>query len=547
MADSLTSTQMLVNILNIGMQSAEARARPENLKYVIYLRKSTDEVGRQVRSIEDQRAECLEFAKKQDLKVVSIIEERKSAKESGKRPEFSKMIKLLLQGTYDGVIAWHPDRLARNMKEAGEIIDLLDKKIILDLRFVSFSFTNDTAGKMVLGVTFVIAKQYSDNLSDGVKRGTYRSVNEGKVMGHIEHGYRKDERGYRVPDGENFYLIKNIFTQRLRGNTLDQIALSCNLTLKSAAAKSSRELPKFRKQEVAKILAKPVYAGVLKYGKNQNIINLTEIYDFTPMITPDEYLKLNKKNLDKGERRYYTNLTKVNRKADLLNGVVICSNCSMPMVAGITPRTFRSGVKNYYYFRCDQVGCRNKGKGTRAKVIINYACEYIKEVFAFSELNWKHYQSEAKKDYEEVRGKMLSDLSVLTQQKTSKLNQQNNIKQEIIRLSNVEGSDHLRKSYEEDFEKLRQELEDIESRIDLYKAKASQKLKILGQEEFLEQMKKLPEFIAQTDDMKVLDQALRKIFLNFTVNRKEVVKSTLNSPFNALLTFKIPTSAGGGT
>lgn len=397
MNQGITSTQMLVDILNMGMQSAEAKRRPENLNYVIYLRKSTDEAGKQVRSIEDQKAECLDFAKRNNLRVTSIIEERRSAKESGKRPEFTKMLKMLTQGTFDGVIAWHPDRLARNMKEAGEIIDLLDKRIIVDLKFASFSFINDTSGKMILGVSFVIAKQYSDNLSDGVKRGTYRSVNEGKVMGHVEHGYKKDERGYRVPDGENFNLIKKMFTQRLRGNTLEQIALSYNTTLGYAAAKSSRKLPLFRKQEVAKVLNRSVYAGVLKYGKNQNIVNLTELYDFEPMITPDEYLQINKKNLDKRMRNYCNKLTKSNRKADLLNGIVLCSLCDFPMVSGITPRKFKSGEKNYYYFRCDQIGCKNKGKSIRAITLIHYACDYIRSNFTFSVVNWKHYRSEAKK------------------------------------------------------------------------------------------------------------------------------------------------------
>jgi hypothetical protein len=37
---------------------------PENYKYVIYIRKSTDEDNKQVRSVDDQIAECKEHAEK---------------------------------------------------------------------------------------------------------------------------------------------------------------------------------------------------------------------------------------------------------------------------------------------------------------------------------------------------------------------------------------------------------------------------------------------------------------------------------------------------
>lgn len=142
---------------------------------------------------------------------------------------------------------------------------------------------------------------------------------------------------------------------------------------------------------------------------------------------------------------------------------------------------------------------------------------------------------------------MLSDLSTLTQQRTSKLSEQNNIKQEILRLSSLTGVEYLRESYEKDFERLRLELLELEGKIHLYKEKTAQKLKILDQDEFLEQMQKIPDFIRQTTDMKVLDQTLRKIFLNFYVNRKDITKTTLNPPFDVLFAKKVPTSASERT
>jgi len=96
------------------------------LRYVLYARKSTEDDTRQVRSIGDQIRDCQKLAQDLDLRVVDIIKETKSAKRPHQRPLFTKMLKDLRAKKYDAILCWHPDRLCRNMLEAGEIIDMLD-------------------------------------------------------------------------------------------------------------------------------------------------------------------------------------------------------------------------------------------------------------------------------------------------------------------------------------------------------------------------------------------------------------------------------------
>lgn len=62
------------------------------------------------------------------------------------------MLNDLKKGVYDGILAWNPDRLARNMREGGEIIDMIDEEEIKDLKFVTRHFTKDANGKMLLGI-----------------------------------------------------------------------------------------------------------------------------------------------------------------------------------------------------------------------------------------------------------------------------------------------------------------------------------------------------------------------------------------------------------
>lgn len=50
-------------------------------------------------------------------------------------------------GKYHGLISWSPNLLSRNMKDAGEIIELVDKEYIQDLQFKTYQFENTPSGK----------------------------------------------------------------------------------------------------------------------------------------------------------------------------------------------------------------------------------------------------------------------------------------------------------------------------------------------------------------------------------------------------------------
>ena len=94
-------------------------------KFFLYARKSTDTEERQVRSIDDQIAELHELARKRILKLLKFITEKQTAKAPG-RLIFNEMLADIENGVADGILAWHPDRLARNSVDGGKIIWLLD-------------------------------------------------------------------------------------------------------------------------------------------------------------------------------------------------------------------------------------------------------------------------------------------------------------------------------------------------------------------------------------------------------------------------------------
>ena len=84
------------------------------LRYVLYIRKSPEDDKAQAKSLEDQIADCLSYAKIKGLVVVNTIQESAQAKKSKNRPLFTQTLKDISKNKYDGILAWHPDRLSRN-------------------------------------------------------------------------------------------------------------------------------------------------------------------------------------------------------------------------------------------------------------------------------------------------------------------------------------------------------------------------------------------------------------------------------------------------
>ena len=116
------------------------------MRYFIYARKSTDDDDRQILSIEAQLVELHQYAQREKLIVISELVEAKTAKKPG-RPIFNDMLARIQQHEADGILAWHPDRLARNSVDGGKIIYLIDQGVIKGLQFPTYRFNNNAQGK----------------------------------------------------------------------------------------------------------------------------------------------------------------------------------------------------------------------------------------------------------------------------------------------------------------------------------------------------------------------------------------------------------------
>src|SRR4030042_737655 len=180
-------------------------------KIFLYARKSTDEPKRQVLSIEAQMFELREFAKKEGLNIVREFMESKTAKEPG-REIFNDMVASIEKNEAEGILAWHPDRLARNSVDGGKVIYLLDTGKIAELKFPTFWFDPTPQGKFMLSIAFGQSKYYVDNLSENIKRGIRQKLRNGIWPAWAPLGYKNDKVNKRIlVDKEKAIFVKKTF------------------------------------------------------------------------------------------------------------------------------------------------------------------------------------------------------------------------------------------------------------------------------------------------------------------------------------------------
>ena len=134
-------------------------------RYALYIRKSSESEERQVMSLDAQETEMLRIAERDGLDIVEVIKESHSAKVTGQRPEFNRMIQGIRTGKYNAILTWAPDRISRNAGDLGMIIDLMDAGKLEFVQTYSQIFTNDPNSKFMLMMLGSQAKLENDQKS----------------------------------------------------------------------------------------------------------------------------------------------------------------------------------------------------------------------------------------------------------------------------------------------------------------------------------------------------------------------------------------------
>ena len=305
-------------------------------KFFLYARKSTEDEDRQVMSIEAQLSELEQFAKREKLRIVERFIESKSAKSPG-RVQFNKMIEKIYSFNEPvGILAWHPDRLARNSVDGGQVIYLIDIHKIAALRFPTFWFEPTPQGLFMLQVAFGQSKYYSDNLSENVKRGMRQKLRRGEWLNIAPVGYVNNPKTRNIePDPVKAKIIHAIYEEFAAGKHSLESA-RYRLGFFGLVSRSGTVLGK---SAVQRILSNPVYTG--------RIICKGEAYqgNFEPLIGNELFEAVQEQLKQRSKPR------KSRHKHDFpFTGLFTCGECG----GAITAQYGKGNGGTYIYYRCSK-------------------------------------------------------------------------------------------------------------------------------------------------------------------------------------------------
>ncbi len=334
-----------------GGLSGQSRGQSETVKvrYCLYARKSTESEERQILSIDSQIKEMLLLAEKEGLEIVSMKRESHSAKETGQRPIFNEIVLDIQQGKFNGILTWAPDRISRNAGDLGKIVDLMDQKLLLEIRTYGQRFTNNPNEKFLLMILGSQAKLENDNRGINVKRGLRTRVEMGLWPGMAPVGYLNqkimDKKCQVIIDPDRAPIIRKIFEKmaydKWSGRKIYHW-LKFELNFKSIGNHN------LALSNIYRVLQNPFYYGVFEYpkksgnwyqGKHETIVD-KELFDKVQE-------QLNRDNIVRTSHEFaFTKL-------------MVCGLCGSSVSAEEKYKQLKDGTTNkYIYYGC----CRSKDR-----------------------------------------------------------------------------------------------------------------------------------------------------------------------------------------
>ena len=311
------------------------------MKYFIYCRKSSEAEDRQIASIESQLTTLKRtFGDRPDIEIVGVYEEAFSAAAPG-RQQFGEMLGRVERGDAQGVIAWAPDRLARNSIDGGRLIYMLDRGVVHDLKFATYTFENNSQGKFMLQIMFGQSKYYSDALSDNVKRGNRSKIEKGWRPNQAPLGYLNDAVTKTIiVDPVHFPLIRKMFDLMLSGAySPKRIAITARDEWGFLTPKKKRIGGKpMALSTIYKILSNPFYAGIICWsgqtypGKHDPVVSLDEFQHVRSL--------LGRPGLQKPQKHSFA-----------FTGMIRCGGCGLFVTA--EHKRNRYGHR-YIYYHCSR-------------------------------------------------------------------------------------------------------------------------------------------------------------------------------------------------
>ena len=282
-------------------------------------------------SIEQQIAECEQYAQANNLTITAHFEDRAISGRSDKRPGFQKCLRAAERGEFQVLLAYKSNRISRNMQSALNYEQRLANAGVRVV-YCKEEFGDNATGRFMLRMMMNMNQFYSENMSEDIRRGMVDSVSKGKVVGSVPYGYRKGADGKYEIDEPAAGIVREIFARYLKNEPIADIRRDFNE--RGLLTKQKRP---WAKNSFHAILVNEKYTGSYTFGD-------VRIEDAIPAIIEKGVFAMTQKKLD-GEKV----IRKRHRGNEdyILTGKLFCGYCFAPMV-GMSGRS-HVGREHFYY------------------------------------------------------------------------------------------------------------------------------------------------------------------------------------------------------
>ena len=304
--------------------------KKDNLKYILYVRKSTESEDRQMNSLTDQTREMMNVANRVGIKgknIVKVIEESRSAKKPG-RSGFNEMISDIHAGKANGILCWKLNRLARNPVDGGQISWLLQQGLIQHIQTHSGDY-KPSDNVLMMQVEFGMANQFIKDLSVDVRRGIRRKGERGWYpIATLPAGYRHNtgnymEGGEEIVQDERFELVRSLWNLILTG----EYTISDIMRIgKERGFINPRTHKEYSQSTYYALFSNEFYCGYF-YIRNKSGERIRVHGKHVPMVTESEF---NHVQILLGRRGKPTRINKLDFP---FRGPLYCGECSCAITA----------------------------------------------------------------------------------------------------------------------------------------------------------------------------------------------------------------------
>lgn len=360
----------------------------EQKRVAIYARVSTTEQAEEGYSIDEQTRLLRQYCEREGYEVYKEYVDRGISGKSIKgRAALQQLLDDAKQKSFDIVLVWKSNRLARNILDMLKIVELLKQKNIAFRSFSEKYETETPTGKLQFHMMAVIAEFERDNIAENVKMGMIArakegSWNGGQVLGYNSEEIKSENRKRKVTklvvNELEASTVRKIFQLYIEGHGYKSIANTLN-----KEGQRTKKDNFFSINAVKTILMNPVYAGFIRYNVHRNWNEKRR-----NNINPDPVLEkgqhdsiISKEVWQKAQFNLKSRSCKPNRIHSgefPLTGIMKCPACGAGMVLGRTTNLRKDGTKRVLeYYVCG--AWKNKGTAVCHSngVRTQYADDYV--------------------------------------------------------------------------------------------------------------------------------------------------------------------------